>query len=363
MLLLVLMTLGLVLSLNADDLQQTVEQLSDDAARRYVNPIVTAFGTNMNGGWYHSAPKARFLKLDLELGFVLMFTPFSSMDETFNVNGHFNFTRQQAEQLAVSFQSLPVDQYEALIQQIMNQNFVVGIFGPTVIGKEYDPLDPDNTAINIQFPEQDIIYSYQGGSESATIPQQKIVLPVGGLLEDVPILPLIVPQITIGTVAGTQVTFRYLSDSETTKELGKTKYFGFGVQHNPVYWSPIPIPVDVALALYTQKLELGSVVTAKASSFGVNVSKTFGVKFASFTPYAGANIESSNMEFKYQYVLDNSHLDNPIMHEIKFDVDGENKSRLVAGASFRLGVFNLNFDYNIAEYPSVTVGTMFNFSW
>lgn len=362
MIIFVMIMLSLVFILNAATLEETIQNLSGDAAKSYVNPIVTGFGTNMNGGWYHKSPKAKFFKWDLEFGVVMMGTPFKSADEKFDVNGSFNFNREQAEEL-LGATAMPAAQREALLQQIMSQNFTVGIYGPTIIGPEYDELDPENTAINIAFEEHEISYTYADQSYTQTVGANNIMLPVGGLMEDIPILPLVVPQLSIGTFVGTQLSFRYLPNMETMEELGDVSYFGFGIQHNPAYWSPIPIPVDVSLSFFTQSLKLGSIVEANASTYGLNVSKTFGMKLASVTPYAGLALETSNMIFKYDYILDYSDLGAPIESQIKFDIDGKNSSRLTAGLSFRLALLNINFDYNISEYPSYTLGTMLNFSW
>ncbi len=354
---------SVALFLGAATLEETIQSLSGDAAKSYVRPIVTGFGNNMNGGWYHKAPKAKFLKLDLELGVVLMGSPFKSSDETFNVTGNFNFNREQAEILTQDITNLPADQYEALVQQLMNMNFQVEVFGPTITGKTYDELNPAETAININFEERNIEYSYGDQTFTQPISTNNIIIPVGGLLEDLPILPLFVPQLSIGTIVGTQFSLRLLPETETTKEIGKVKYLGFGIQHNPAYWIPIPIPVDVAMSFFTQKLEIGSLVEANASTYGLNVSKTFGMKLASVTPYAGFAFESSKMTFKYDYVLDTPQIGDPIINKIKFDIEGKNSSRLTAGLSFRLALLNLNVDYNIAEYPSITAGAMLNFSW
>ena len=117
------------------------------------------------------------------------------------------------------------------------------------------------------------------------------------------------------------------------------------------------MPVDVSIAAYFQTLNLGDYVTAKGFTSGLTVSKTFGHKMFSFTPYAGYMMETSNMEFSYEYIVDED-LD-PV--NINFDVDGKNKSRLTLGTSFRLGISNFNVDYNIGDYNSVTMGLAFAF--
>ena len=60
----------------ADTLEETIEDLSGAAAESYVGPIVSAFGSNLNGGWFHKAPKDKFLGLDIEIGAVVMMTTF-----------------------------------------------------------------------------------------------------------------------------------------------------------------------------------------------------------------------------------------------------------------------------------------------
>jgi hypothetical protein len=55
---------------------------------------------------------------------------------------------------------------------------------------------------------------------------------VHGLLEDLPALPLFAPQLTVGTIYGTQASFRFVPTYDVT-DLGDFKYFGFGLQHNP----------------------------------------------------------------------------------------------------------------------------------
>lgn len=363
-LLLLVVVFSTIAMLGAETLEETIQSLSGDAAKSYVSPIVSAFGTNMNGGWYHKAPKARLFRWDLEFGVVFTATFFKDDDDFFDVNGAFNFNKEQAEALTASLQpNMPSEAYNALVQEVMNQTFTVGIFGPTITGPMYDELNPTGTGINIAFPSQDISFTYNGFTQTETIPSNNIIIPVGGLLSDLPMLPLAVPQLSIGTIAGTQFSLRYLPTVETTEELGGTSYLGYGLQHNPAFWLPFKLPIDTSISFFTQKLELGDIIEASASTYGVNVSKTFGLKLASITPYAGYSLESSNMVFKYNYILDQSDFGEPIYSQIKFDIDGKNKSRMTAGLSLRLALININVDYNIADYPSFSTGMMLNFSW
>lgn len=359
-----ILIVSMTMSLCAADLQQTLESLSGSAAASYVNPMVSAFGSNMNGGWFHKAPKAKLLGWDLEFGMVVMGTMFVDSDKDFDANGQFNFTQEQAQQLASGYSNMPF--YDELVAQLMAQEFTVGIKGPTIVGPAYDDATGENP-IEVYFPQQGITFSYNGSSMTQTVPAQTLIIPIGGLLEDIPALPLATPQLTIGTVAGTQLAFRYLPEVELAPEIGKLKYLGYGIQHNPAYWLPFPIPVDVALAFFTQQLDIGDIVETSATTYGLNVSKTWGMKLLSVTPYAGIGGESSQMKFHYDYPTGVDPNNNPAgldeTVKIAFDVDGKNSSRMTLGVSFRAAILNFNFDYNIAKYPSATAGMMFNFSF
>ena len=341
----------LISNVFADSLDETLEKLAGDAAVSYVEPIVSAFGSNLNGGWYHKAPKGKIFNIDVEFGLVFMGSFFSEESKDFSTTGSFRFTEQQAIDLTnISGFSGAIQ--DSLVAAIMQQDFAVGIFGPTIVGSGEDSIKIDFSGADI-----DIIDPDTGQPTTETVGQAQIVLPVTGLLEEIPMLPLFVPQLSLGTVYGTKLVFRYMPTMDVP-DLGEFKYFGFGIQHNPKVWLPVPLPVDVSASFFTQSMDLGDYVTAKATAFGINASKTFGPRMLSITPYAGLMLESSKMEFKYDYTL----AEDPITGDpletmiIKFEIEGENSARLTLGLNFRLSVFNLNADYNIAKYNSVTAG-------
>jgi len=360
---LALMLLVAIINLTAATLEETLQSLSGAAAESYVNPMVSAFGSDMNGGWFHKAPRAKKFKWDLEFGVVMMGTMFGDSDKDFSVSGNFNFSREQAQTLVSNYSSNPA--YNDLVEAIMDQPFTVSISGPTITGPTYDdngtPNDPDDdlNTIDIDFAARNIMID----GNPYSIEQNIIRIPVGGILEDLPMLPLAAPQLSLGTIYGTKIALRYLPEIELTPEIGSLKYLGYGIQHNPAIWLPVPIPVDVALAFFTQQLDIGTIIETSASTYGLNVSKTFGLKLMSVTPYAGFSGESSKMKFSYDYILETPTTGAPVTSNVSFDVEGKNTSRLTAGLSFRLAILNFNVDYNLAKYPSATAGIMFNFSW
>ena len=332
-------------ALRAQDLQGTMQQLSVDAAKSYVSPIVSGFGANLNGGWFHRAPRPVTLGFDLEFGAVAMGTFFKDENKVFSTSGNFQFDFDQALALAhsagaPSFGGLDT----ALATSITGLTFPVTISGPTVIGSKMD-------SIRIHMPGQPV--------NGYTIPGQDIVLGVTGLIENATILPMGAPQLTIGTIFGTQASFRYLPDVQISSEIGNFKYFGFGIQHNPAVWIGTPLPLDLSVGYFTQTMSVGNLLSTTTTAFGVQASKQLGWTYLNLTPYLGFQSESSTMTFTYDYTIQT--LAGPQVQHITFDLTGENKTRLTAGLGIRIGIINVNADYNFATYNSATAGVMISF--
>ena len=348
---------------NGEDLEEFLEGLSMDAATKYVAPIVSAFGSNLNGGWFHKAPSSKIFGLNIEVGVVGMGTFYPKDEEylSFNTSGNFQFDEGQAADIVVGITLDPTlepfrdDIEHDLIEAITGREIYVGISGATVIG---DPEDK----IEIEYGGEDIVIDnplFGLPGEPATItlpvPSDVITLPIGGFEEitKLSFLPLLAPQLSVGTVFGTRATFRYLPSITIDEDLGKFKYFGFGIQHNPGVLLPTPLPVDVAVGFFTQTMEVGTLFKAKTTAFGLNASKKLGLGPINVTPYAGFMLEKSTIEVSYSFMVD----DEP--YDVFFELEGENKSRLTFGLSVRLLMLNFNADYNIGKYNSVTVGVMF----
>jgi len=279
-----------------------------------------------------------------------MGTMFPDDDKYFNTTGSFNFTRSQAEMLVEDVTDVQ-ELEDALVEKIISQSFEVGINGPTIIG-------PDDEFVMVNFYEEDFTVSYDtpGGTmeETLTVPGQEIDTGVSGYLEDMSMLPLFAPQLGVGTFMGTKLYARFIPPMDLG-EFGDLSYWGVGAQHNIKAWLPVPLPIDISGALFTQQMKIGDIAEATATTMGVNVGKTLGLRFLSVTPYAGLMYEQAKMKFQYDYLIGNNPVTNePMRQKISFELDGDNNSRMVLGAAFRLGVFNLSADYNIGKYNSVT---------
>lgn len=353
----------------------TLQNIAGDAAKGYVAPIVSGFGSDLNGGWFHKSPSAKMFGFDLEFGLIAMGTTFKDENKTFSSSGSFSFNYSMAQGLvpaAVIPNSATIsgvtvvltpqqkdDIRNQIASQLAQATFNVTIGGPTIIGATTDSVRVGFSGLNQTFNVTNIAgVSGANAAIPVVLPSTSTVLPISGYLENLSLLPLGAPQLSLGTIVGTQVTFRYLPEYELDAKMGKFKYFGWGLQHNPGIWFPNPLPINICASFFTQKLDLGTVFSTTATAYGINISKTFGPGALNITPYAGFMLESSKMTFTYTSQVDiGPGQSRPVT--VNFELEGENTSRITLGLSLKLLFININADYNIAKYNSLTGGVMF----
>lgn len=340
---------------DSESLDEFLERFSRDAAIQYVSPVITAFGSNLNGGWFHRAPAAKLFGLHLEVGLIGMGTFYRDEDKTFSVSGEFRFNEEQALDL-FDTTGLSQAQIDALLDQITSGNFEVAMSGPTIIGDPDTPIEIEIDGVDVTIPDPDNPGSDLTISLDGVLSlEDDLGNPVGGFnpLAKLSFLPQFAPQISVGTVLGTQATFRYLPSVTLSKDIGKFEYFGWGIQHNPGVLLPTPLPLDISAGFFKQTLKVGTIFEANTTAYGLNVSKKLGIGPINITPYAGFMFEKSEIDVTYTFIVDDQEID------IDFTSEGENKSRIILGLSLRLLMFNLNADYNIGNYNSITLGVMF----
>jgi hypothetical protein len=356
-------TLAVVLLMGSafaqSDLQNVLNQLAGPSVEGYISPVGQAFNTNFNGGLFHKAPQTKLFGFDFEIGLVVMGTPLKDDDKTFSNTGKFTFNNTQA--LDIAKQVHPgTTAPDVLIQNAISQKLQslqtdIKISGPTVTGKPYSASDPTSEVLlEITTPTINV------GGTNYNVAGKQVHTKFGGVdaIQKLPMVPFGAPQVTLGTLLGTQVTVRYMP-KYTVTNFGDLSWTGFGIQHNLGYWLPIPF-VDVAASFYTQKLKIDPLFEMKGTSFGLNVSKQLGFGFLNVTPYAGYMFEKS--KFTVHYTAPASAFDPSLgiaPPTVNIEIDGKNTSRLVLGLSIRLLIININADYNIGKYKSFTGGVFF----
>ena len=334
--------------LRAQSLEETLSNLSSSAGAAYVKPVISAFGSNLNSGWFTRAPEATLFSFDLKVRLIGVGSFFTDDQKRLSTTGTFSFTADQIDALIQgSTQGLTPgsDPYNHLKNYMLeNNNWQVSFSGPTIIGSESDHLI-------VTFPGQEV--------EGINFGEYQLAIDeVKGYLSELPALPSVAAQLDVGTVLGTTASFRWFPDMDI-QDLGKFKFFGFGVMHNPEVWLNDPLPIDIAVGFFTQKLTVGTIFESSSTQYGFFASKTFG-RGISFTPYLGLTMETSKTTVKYNYLFSGPGGIEETA-QIGFELEGDNTQGLTVGATINLVFIDLNVDYKMAKTKTVSGSISFGF--
>jgi len=329
---------------NGQSMSETLSDLSSDVATKFVEPGVTSFGANMTGGWFGGAPSATIAGIHARVRLIAVGSFFSTEQRHFTAEGKFRYNSSQVDEILEASGITPgIRNYEQIKNELLSQEWTVKFDGPTIIGGSNDYL-------HVEFPG----YEYNGetiGNFEHTVTE------VNGFLGGISFLPNPAIQLDVGTVIGTDFSFRYFPEI-TFENLGKTYLWGLGFTHNPGLWFEEPLPIDLSIGFYYQNMRVGSVFKNNAYSVGLYVSKELGM-IISFEPYAGLTFESSETNVHYTFNYDTPV--GPVNTNLDIDLKGENVVGFVLGGNLKLAVFSINFDFKFAEISTMSAGIGFGF--
>jgi hypothetical protein len=269
----------------AQDLEDYLSRYLGDNGEKYLQPLGDAFGANLNSGLYHTA---HIPKVGLRLGIDLIATGALISDE-------------QKSFMATTEEGF----YPKTTKEV-----------PTVFG--------EGTPVAVA-GQGGTVYNFPGGYE-------------------VDMMPLVIPQITVGAFLGTELTLRYAA-FQLNEDIGDLNLTGIGIRHSISQYIPL-FPIDVAVSYFRQNLEVGDIVDVKTNVIGIQASKSFSL----LTLYGGLSYESAGMDVSYTWG------DGEEAQEISFDLDGSNKTRMTVGANLKLAILQLHADYSLASQKSFTLG-------
>lgn len=205
---------------------------------------------------------------------------------------------------------------------------------------------------------------YQATTEGAFAPKQTVAAPsvvgdtkalavagTGGTTYyfpggfDIQSVLFATPQLTIGAIAGTELTFRYLALEIGDAEIGDVNLLGAGLRHSlSQYFNDFPIAI--AAGVFYQRFKLGGdFIDATAMHYGLQAGKSFSL----LTLYAGFGYDTANIKVEYEPASTPG-------ERIKLDVDAENGARATLGANLKLAIFNLNADYSLGAQSAYSAG-------
>ncbi|MCI0708213.1 MAG: hypothetical protein L0Y80_12115 [Ignavibacteriae bacterium] len=305
-----------------DDIGSQLSKVSGENAPNYLSPFLSGLGADLNSGIYHSADLHSVLGFDIGV----KFTSILVQDD----DKMFDFV--MPDQIQTIFGTLQAGQdYDKIISG-----------SPTLLGGE--------TGIDVKVKDTSPNVPARGQTIFSTPPGSNLKL-----------VPLIVPQASVGLPFGIEVTGRFIP-TVSLGDVGKVNFLGFGLRHDIDQYIPVPLPIDIAAHFMTQSLTFSDkddkkILSGSGTAFGLEVSASALI----FTLYGGLQLESSSWDIEsYEYTDESS--GTPVTVQIPgFSVDGKNKSRFHAGVRFILAVINIHADYSFANQPVITAGLGISF--
>ena len=177
--------------------------------------------------------------------------------------------------------------------------------------------------------------------------------PSDGLV-DAEYFPTVGPQLRIGGLLGTEVIVRYASSSMVPvleeEDFPDLTLLGIGVQHSLSQYIK-GLPLDLSIGGSYNSIKFGDIVDLSATSFGLNVGKSFGVLGVS----GGVQSDGGTMNLTYTSTDPNG------AGDVDVDIDIKRAMRFRAGASISLGFLRLFGDAAFADVTSYAGGLRFGF--
>lgn len=191
-----------------------------------------------------------------------------------------------------------------------------------------------------------------GSTESVTVIDQgtgAIYTFPGGF--DIDRFGLAAPQITIGSIAGTELLGRWIAVEPGDLEIKKVELFGIGARHSLNHWFD-SLPIDLSIHGMYQTLKVDDdLVDARALTLGGAVGKSFGLLAA----YAGVSYDTIDLDARYVSEASGQ------SEEINVNLEKKSGLNLGLGATLRLGFLHLNGEFHAAERTSYALGVGLGF--
>ena len=190
-----------------------VEQLNEQNAKSYVQPLITALGNVLNAGWYRSATIPR-AGLHFYVGLVGMANFVLDKDRT--------------------FWAIPPPP-----------------FLPTPV-KTATALGDEGTEIRTK--------------------REHLKFPDG--LNTTKVFPMIAPQVEIGAILGTVISARYFTAESEDGYVPEFSLWGLGVRHSLSQYFFL-CPFNLTASVFYQQFKMEDILLVKTISFGIQASKSF----------------------------------------------------------------------------------------
>lgn len=287
------------------DLGSVLQKVGKEYAEKYLSPFTTGLGTNLNSGFmggftpsgYSKIPVIPHVYVGVKFCGVLM----KNNDKYFNLG-------------------FKTDTVIMGIPQTINWTVYNA---PTVFGNS-TPAVAKATIMGVQV-EKTLI----------------------GGIEDTKFVPLVIPQIGVGTVFGTDIIFRTVPGIKVG-DYGSFKLFGGALRHNIGAYAKMPFDIAVQFGIQSfgiKDIDDNKFIDANSLFVNLQINKSFPI----LSIYGGFQYEDYNVDVNYK-------LGTTV---ISFSQKSDNHFRGIAGATISLGPGKFNADFNFGTVFAFTAGLGF----
>ena len=276
-------------------LESVIQQFSGAAIQGYIQPLADALVANLSIGYVNSTIPGKRLSISLEL---IGMT--AAVDDAMRV---------YSAATPTGFQPATID-------------------APTIFGGAATEV-PHSTIPGISYRPSD------------------------GLV-DAEYFPTFGPQIRVGGLLGTELIVRYASSSMVPvleeEDFPDLTILGIGVQHSLSQYIK-GLPLELSIGGSFNSIKFGDIVDLTATSYGLNVGKSFGLLGVS----GGVQSDGGTMNLTYNSTDPNG------AGDVDVDIDVKRAIRFRAGASLSLGFLRLFGDAAFGDVTSYAGGLRFGF--
>jgi len=357
------LTLALLFTCGAfgQTLEENLSTMLSENATLYLQPLGDAFGAAMNSGLYHRSRVHKMLGFDVSVKVMAAIVPDDQQFFNFALSEN-NMTFPLGD--LVTTPGVIVNDIELSFNDIY---YETDTRTPTFFG----PSDPDSAGV-LKVGDAHLIdlfethlYNELEPQVGAAVANQLIAaadipgyvagisdfpLPPGSGLPG--ILPIPMPQISLGLPMGLELTLRGFPEYDLP-EVGLSSMYGGGLRLNIDQFIPIPLfPVDITAGAFYSDLKIGDIIEATNTSINLQVGKSINLLVFGVGVYADAAYESSTLSIGYDVDPELGFAND----RIQFDMATDPGLRL--GVGLHLKLIPLTYlNLHVSQTPTNQVAT------
>jgi hypothetical protein len=308
------------------DIEEQIRDLAKDNAEGYLGAFPSLFGTAMNTGVFRTAKPHKLLGFDVTFNAMLVGIPDEAKTFDFVLPGEFDIPIGETGQF-VTLDGTAL--YEGEDLEV-----------PTFFGSnDVHTISPNQTYLSNQVETAIGIPPTSGMLDTLST-----LLTYGLQGIDLPVIPMFVPQFSLGLIKDIEVTFGGFSTDVEGNEFSFSRY-GAKIGINQfIPTIPLVFPA-FSVGYYATSLKAGDVLDANNSILSLQASKSVPV----FTLFGGFGIEKSTIDVKVEDPESGEDL-------LNFSLEGENGFRTTIGFRMKLLLLSINYDYNMGKYSTHNIG-------